>query len=419
MPAENEIGDLIATLRLDDSAYKAQIKETLKESVNAVDSASRAMTSGWRVGDAILKSGKQIEETTEITRKHGRQVLSTSAQIKIINAAAQEAHQRFGVMANAVTGASTTLRLLGLESGFAYVEVGRMILYLGRATTSAGGLAKGVDIVHRAIKGFIVTIGPVGWTLAGLAAAYAIYTKATEESTEAIKANKDAHDRKAETYLNERDAMLDWRVAQGEISELDKRLILAERHGASRSELASIAQQFNYEQQIAEKKLNDLTLDRVHSLQLETSILQAEGTAYDLIADKSERIALMVRDRVSMLKEMGLEFGGMKPSDFMSLADPRRPLQLFRERAQALRASAQESGGGFGITTQLSSGFRFGPGAFGSVIGQQTEQGKTNDELRKVNKTLEKEYGELRKISDLLAGTNDGAIDPSSVLIGP
>src|SRR3990172_5266517 len=113
--------------------------------------------------------------------------LSVTQQMKLLTAATQEAHARFGVMANATVGLSTAMRLLGIESGMAAVESGRLVLYFGRAITSGGGVAAMFRTIGVAIKGVLVSIGPVGWAIWAVTIAWAAFAAATKHANDATE----------------------------------------------------------------------------------------------------------------------------------------------------------------------------------------------------------------------------------------
>jgi hypothetical protein len=100
----------------------------------------------------------------------------------------------------------------------------------------------------------------------------------------------------------------------------------------------------------------------------------------------------MLQSRNEAMRDLAIEFGGAKPSDF--LAGPEREMALFRESsAERLKAAGEsESGGGFGIGTIGAGAFRFGPGAVGSVIGQQSEQKSTTEAVKNLEKTIERDF---------------------------
>jgi hypothetical protein len=355
MPGEGDLGDLIVTLKLDDSQYRQDLKETLTQSAAAA---------------------KQLFATGAV-KEHAQSLKKVIPLSKELNLQAQEAHQRFGVMANAVTGASTTLRLFGIESGFAVVEAGRMALYLGRATTAAGGLATGFVIIGKAVKGFLVTIGPVGWALLALGTAYTIITRRNDALAESTKKSKEEL-ASWQQQITKTDREI--RVLMGTSTPAQVRRMELKEQSPTLSE-GRIDLLISDELLRDQLKIKNATMDRVQALRLESSILRGEGTQYDLIGDAAERIATMERDRLKTLKEL-------------------------EKQRDELLAREHEEGGGFGIGTIESRGFRFGAGAIGSVIGEQNETKKTNALLEKSLTKLDAQIGILQKLVEPTTGDN-------------
>lgn len=347
MAGENDLGDLIVTLKLDDAQYRQDLKETLTQSA---ESAKRLFPTGP-------------------AKEYAQSVKKVIPLSKELNLQAQEAHQRFGVMANAVTGASTTLRLFGIESGFAVVEAGRVALYLGRATTAAGGLAAGFVIIGKAVRGFLVSIGPVGWALLALGAAYAIITRRNDVLAESTKKSKEEL-ASWQQQITKTDREV--RVLMGLNTPAEMRRTELKEQFPSLSE-GQIGLLISDELLRDQLKIKNATIDRVQALRLESSILRGEGTQYDLIGDAAERIATMERDRLKTLKE------------------------LEKQRDELL--AREHEGGGFGIGTLPSSGFRFGAGAIGSVIGEQNETKKTNALLEKSLQKLDTQIAVLKELT--------------------
>lgn len=398
MPADNELGDLIVTLSLDDAQYKEEIRETLyltTENINKI----KALLESEKT--AHLAVAVAAGAHTAAVAKLGAGTQSATGQIKVINALAQEAHQRFGVMANTITGVSTAFRLLGLESAYGIVEAGRLSLYFGRAITSGGGMTGMLMTLVGALRAFAIAIGPVGWLLTAAGAAWLYFSRAPEKATEAIKKQK--ADLEELHYAMAKSGWVQWQV-EGGYSTSVKMLELKEKFPkATQRDLDYLL--------LGDEALLVLKAkDRAEQLRLQTSILEGQGTAYDLIVDRSERVAKMEHDRVELLNRAGISFGGKHPSDFMDPNDPRFRIQRWMDNAALEReAASPHSGGGTSSLGPAGSEFRFGPGAMGSMIGAENEQKKTNELLQKVIENQKTAYVELQKQTTALGGNDPGS----------
>jgi hypothetical protein len=358
MPGENDLGDLIVTLKLDDSQYREDVKKVIGDT----EALIKQTTKGPNFGGALASSERQLKKVIPLHKE--------------LNLQAQEAHQRFGVMANAVTGASTTLRLFGIESGFAVVEAGRMILYLGRATTAAGSVTAAFVTMASATKGFLVSILPITPILTALAVAYIFFRGKTEEATDAQK-GLNAEFKKTRDELSA--LALKSKLESPTTSDAQKHFARIEaiqkRFPGTPATVA--AQMMELEDRLAFDKAGGEASTRTKALKDEILILQNKRTIYDSIENKEQRMATILRDR----------------------------LKLEIQRSELLdKESAQVDS--FGIGTLPSSGFRFGAGAIGSVIGEQTETKKTNALLEKSLTKLDAQITELRKLTEPSASDN-------------
>lgn len=391
MPGEGDLGDLIVALRLDDADYRARIKATLAESVSATKAANASM------GGAMLLTTENIKKIQASLEAEKLAFLASGKAATKHGADVQSAFMRQGEALESVRALQGALFLLTGQHGFLVIEAGRAAAHLGRLTTAAGGLRAAFLAAGLAGRAFLVSIGPIGVVLLGAGAAYMAYKRIMESTTETTKKAAEANKEFTSSFLT----VLDQLHAETDnpndpIVRLNRRLALKEKFPSATE--GQINTMIRTQDELVEVKLLNATLDRTQALRLQTSILRGEGTEYDLIGDAAERVARIEKDRAELLKSMAIEFGGRRPSDFMDVNDPRRSLQLFRERAEDLRKAARgEPGTGFSIGTQAASAFRFGPGAMGSVIGQQTEAKKTNELLKEINTTLEDEFRQLER----------------------
>jgi hypothetical protein len=383
---DNTAGYLALEIKVDDSNVAGQIAEA---QANAQSQLNRLSSSKLPNFAAALK----------------QDAVSATGQIKIISAAAQEAHQRFGVMANAVTGASTAVRLLGLESGYAVVETGRLVLYLGRATTAAGGLAAGIGIVAAAVKGFLVTIGAIGWAVLGAATAYAAATSAIKKMVAATDELNKAKEKELEltakelqgnkdvlkTLTEARDRLA---VSRGEMSPQIAEQRQLERAGNPFAEQIASANALARANDVLQKNLernkqeySDLLEQQRkerrdwaredHDLEMQYF---ADRDLAQLTARRADRDAIVdAKIRLGILKESAaFPIGSVQGR----LAD------FFQDRKKSLDALKENQG--FGIGTLPAEGFRFGFGAMGSVIGEQSEQKNTTQAVKDLEKTFER-----------------------------
>ena len=358
MAGESDLGDLIVTLKLDDDQYREDVKKALGDT----EALIRRTTKGPDFAGALAASERQLKKVIPLSKE--------------MNLQAQEAHQRFGVMANAVTGASTTLRLFGIESGFAVVEAGRMILYLGRATTAAGGVTAAFVTMGAATKGFLVSILPILPLITAIGAAYIFFRGKTEELTDAQK-SLNAEFKKTRDEL----AGLGLKTTLEDPTKSDMQKHFARIEAIQKrfpGTPATVAvQMMELEDRLAFDKAGSEANVRTKALKEEILVLQNKRTIYDSIENTEQRAATILRDR----------------------------LKLEIQRSELLdKESAQMDS--FGISTRESGGFRFGAGAIGSVIGEQNETKKTNALLEKSLTKLDMQIEELRKLTGPTSGDN-------------
>jgi hypothetical protein len=330
-------------------------------------------------------------------------VLSATGQISVINAKAQEAHQRFGVMANAVTGASTVLRLFGAAEGMAVVETGRVVLYLGRATTAAGGFAAALATIQAATLAFIASLPPLAIAIAAVAAAMAaakvIFDASAAAEERAEKRASDRRDRMEEeaAAIRQRNAALRdaedaFAVIKGSMSEQTAQELKSLRGGTPAQDAAKIAQlaengrvwleqvkAINEQWELGEKQesearegLNRRLLDEMG---FHAKRVDLENEASQKIADDNYNAFIKGNERVEQARQNSIVARISK-------------LDQLRERRAEMLQEAVGTGQGTSSLGPSGNAFRFGPGAMGSTIGAETEQKKTNNILERIDQKI-------------------------------
>ena len=117
----------------------------------------------------------------------------------------KDLHGRYAAGTNAVRGFSAALILMG-NTGLAATtaQIGYAIVYMGRFTQSAGGMAAAFVTLGSTLKAFAISLGPVGWALIAIGAAasfvYSSLSKSSEITKQATEANKKATEALNEHY---------------------------------------------------------------------------------------------------------------------------------------------------------------------------------------------------------------------------
>jgi hypothetical protein len=287
-----------------------------------------------------------------------------------------------------------------------------MSLYMGRAVTSAGGLAAALKSVAAAmlfnpIAAALVVIAGIG------AKAYSVWSATSDKIEEshkriadAIKEQKAAADASLNTVIRLGEELA---VLNKVISPEEARTRAIQAGLPSSEDARAIAErQANAEFEVATKKRAVAIAEQVRSALDLQGVAQAAMVREELanerrrFFDKQDNDGIKAKQRAeseyqdllekrrSTLQALALDFGGKKLSDFMT--GPEREMVLFRESAAERLKAAGESGTGFGISTRGASGFRFGPGAVGSVIGEQSEQKNTTKAIKDLERTIVREF---------------------------
>ena len=300
MSAENELGDLIVELKLDDSKYRSDVKAALNDTNNQARAAGR---------NASAQLGSFKQQTVEAS--------------------------------HAVRALSSSLYLVTGETGFFAVELGRTGVHLARFISSSGGMLAAMRLAAGGIASLIAGLGPLGVILAAVGVAYAIFNRATASTSDSMKtATQSAKDlqqalQNVQLKIGEQAGVFTSREVRAEL--------LRQQHPGLRNE------------QYFEMVDKQIELERI----------QQEAK------DSAKRFQKR-RDDISNTtsKLMG----------------------ALTSRSELL---SETSAPGFTFGSQAASGFRFGAGAMGSVIGQNTEQQKTHDKLDTINRTLKEEFAKL------------------------
>jgi hypothetical protein len=385
MAGEGDLGDLIVTLQLDDQQYREQIRSTMAYSKAQVRDLGGAMKDAFSTGQMRRELG-----TTAEYAAHSFSSMKTGAK----NAGSQ-----FYAARTAVSALSSSMILLTGETGFFVVEAGRAGLQLARLAGAVSGLGL-------AIKSFLFS-NPLTILVGTLAVVGAKAYEWMNASAGAVKKLADNAKHATEELEKLRDASAGKR-AEGMQSAFDKRMLLAgtisqEQFRASELERGGMAGADASQLAAAEGQLGTDKARQRESRQKEADRHAHLAAVQDRRIEayrqqkKQEREAVGLRAR-EWLEDHRARVDAAGESHARRLRD----LRENRDEIIGLRTQrAEVTDTGFGISTTPSSGFRFGVGAAGGVIGQQSEQHKTNNILERIDEKLR----ELQKIRMELEST--------------
>ncbi len=419
-------GSLIVSQHiLDDTG----LRETLTANENTIRSSADRMAMVLRDPSGRFVKGFQ-DSGFALRRALGE----SQREIQTFGGTAVAHFERAGSSAAELTHAGWALRsslhLVTGETGFLATEILMTSAHMSRLITAAGGATAAVSALGVATKGFLVSIGPVGWAILALGAAYLTYERLTKTDEEVTKAATKEHEHQLTIFEAERKAMVDLAVAQGVITAQDRRRM--ELHGPAplgRIENEAIDATMRDEAALAANKQYNAALQ--DSWEWQEKLNRAEGDRRNAIAERirlavdeqhqtekqkiAEQIAADSRKffvdqdaraianrqraeagwreelekRASAVRAAAVNFGGAKPSDF--LTGRLRDIALFNESAEA-RLKAVGEAGTFGITSRASSEFRFGAGAAGSVVGEQNEAKNTTRAVKELTEVIKTEF---------------------------
>lgn len=391
MPGTVPLGDLVVTLKLDDSSYKQQVAAAMTHSTAVVAASRQRSIQGAssefqaldRIGKLTITAEKaksaaiareqnlqfQMQQRLQrqrmaIERDHARAIQDNIRWEHAQNRVVMDGNARFGVFANSVSGASTAMHLLTGQSGFMAIELGRTALYLGRASVAAREAGGALIVLRSTLTSFLAAAGPWVPILLAIGAAYLALSYYVDKTVEKLKKQATEEERLAKTLGTRLDIARELALIQGRATTEEVAASTFTGEGQSPSEAVRTAR-----------------------LKTELSVAQR-------------------------LKDLSLSLGTGRASDFMSRNDPLYLLQLAEDRERRKRELDNESKGTtFG--TISSAGFRFGAGARGSAIGEQTEVKETNKKLDELKASFQRELEEIQRTNRILLGV-EPTLKPSS-----
>lgn len=364
MPGENELGDLIVEMRLDDTKYRADVKRAIVDTQAQVKSMpqNRDLFGRFMGAGDKLNPYKAMVRDAEFAAKANAKVASSFRHV--------------GSSAESIRALHGALFLVTGETGFFAIEALRAANHVSKLSAASGGMGAALAAAGTSALGFVAKLNPVVLVLGGLTAAYFLLKKATGNATE----QNAEFSKSLEEIRNE-----------------------ANKLGATEAELRAMRERD------AAKKLP--FGGAMPGGQVNPSLI-AYSKEEDRLESRKAMIAMGAagketrKNRESARRAILMDLGLASPSDFEGDVGTRLLMQ-FKERAEMMRKSAGDVPG-FGIGSVNSNAFRFGPGAMGSVIGQQSEEKKTNEKLDAINKTLKEEFAILanRLLTDPTLGSS-------------
>jgi hypothetical protein len=378
MAGESDLGDLIVTLQLDDQQYREQLRSTISSSKAQVRDLGGAMKDAFSMG--------QMRKELATTGEYAARSFSS------MRIGARDAGSQFYAARASVSALSSSMILLTGETGFFVVEAARAGLHLARLTSAVSGLGL-------AIKSFVLT-NPLTILVGTLVTVGAKAYEWINASAEATKTLADNLKRATEEMEKMRDVSAGKRV-EGMQTIFDKRMLLAgtlSQEQFRTSELvrggmseADASQLSGAESQLAMEKARQQESRRKEADRIAyATAVQDRRLEANRQRQQQEREAIGARAR-EWLEDREARIAASGESHARRLRD----LRENRDEISQLRIQRAEAADtGFGISTRESSGFRFGIGAAGGVIGEQSEQRKTNNILERIDEKLR----ELQKI---------------------
>lgn len=145
----------------------------------------------------------------------------------------------------------------------------------------------------------------------------------------------------------------------------------------------------------ADKKEQDRLDAKLERLKEEAALRRKYAAEQTAISHKlMSKQAEDVRDLIATINAARVSLGTLAGSSLMP-EGPMKELAKLKEERDAARKAIEDAGGSsFGISTQKAGSFRFGTGPVGSVIGEQSEQKKTTDAIKAMEKTFERKIDE-------------------------
>lgn len=428
--ADEHIGYLVAGMRLDDAQYRTDVKAAITDTSNRLRNAQGQFVAKPRfLYRAMVEDAEFAAKKLEQQGKRVRNAFDTSSA------------------SHSLRVLSGSLHLVTGETGFLIVEAGRTALALNKVAVASGGVSAAMLGAAAATKAFILANLPITVILAAVTAAYLVLTKVIgDRNAEVEKENKQAEETLT-LYKKHAEALIALREARGDISTVDARMqreeeslgrpLTADERNVVMSTLDSedalkqIKMKAETERAFQEANIRrdkerrdaelqnikdrgafeDRVMDEIEAAEkkAQEDRKQAEREIADIRKRNADEFWESERrqneNRRKAIMDFEIAHGLKNPSD--AINDPvAKRLAQFNEQREALRSNAaQNQAPGFGIGTVASTGFRFGSGAFGSVIGQQTEQAKTNDLLKSIDEETKAQAANIAIIARSMTAT--------------
>lgn len=302
---------------------------------------------------------------------------------------------------NALKG---SLFLVTGQTGFFAVEAARAASHITKLTAATGGFTAAIAAAGLAAKGFLVTIGPVGWAILGAGAAYAAASYVIQKETDALVAKEKELIAQFEREKPSLDSLMQsrWKAAEalGKMSkeELRRREMLLSDENMKPSTAAAIVKNDTLVEQVnrgkeilsmarqeremaaktrAEKKQS--YADEMNAIDLKYRIM-ADHEQYQSDIEAARAAQTLEADHKRFAQNALVSANAAKPSQFES--DPfLKQIMQIQERMDALKSDNTKTGADFAISSMQ---FR-GNVPMGDIFGQQREQAKVVDKLTEQN----------------------------------
>jgi len=441
---------------LDDSG----LREGLLKNERLIRASAANMARAFR--DPV--SGRFISDAAQRRMELGR----LEAGINRTAFAGTRATHSFTEMRHAGLALGSSLHLVTGETGFLVIEMARMTNHMVRLTAVSGGLSAALSGVWA-----ILARNPIAVAITAIAAvgavAYQMWSgvnkelkKATEETRKLAEAEqKRWEDLKSKAATSVESAAIKLAMQQqltdislfpsnkgpgSDTIDAERKLAVKERFraqdlaqqpGMSLEQADAIARSERLEARSARvaeavdarrkaesaaeaKRKDDILSDEKRKWEVLVALRKQwaeedHATALKNFAEEDRaRISGLLKQREA-IQGLQVRAGLARGSQF--LGDPsEKALAELDERSVNRRGLADKFGGeGFGIRTQDANAFRFGPGAAGSVIGQQTEQRKTNEILKRMEDADKKDAADTVRLLRRIAGESVGGLGGTEI----
>lgn len=357
------------------------------------------IVSQHRLDDSDLRAGLARDEALLrqfSTRANSALVLNTSVAQKSLTALNKTI---------IVLGGSTAL--LGIETAAASIAIWRLVAAVTALeaaillpVTILKVLAGTVVVLTGALAGLTAAgAGPIKW-LADWIEGVDDAEKATQKLTDKLRDQRKARDELRMKSLREATAR--------EAASFGPSADLANPGNARLDQLQTQFAEMTRLETLEERMLSNAIADRQSIMDLDAKAAEFRRQYQEEQLSREEELFQMERrtaeNRAAASRDLLIRFGGRRPSEFEQDPELRKLLEIGE------RLENQPERSGFSIGTRASSEFRFGSGAPGSVIGQQTEQKKTNEQLKRLNDTEQKMLEEIAGLRRDITGNNGGQV---------